>query len=153
MKTTFTLVFDGKKYQISPYSAWAEGQMIGKYGEKITNMFLAENNELILSEVVYLLADEALKTDYPTLETFQKCIVTPDEKQAVVTMAFKTIFPAIRTEKTAEELEEEGFIKKKLQKKSPLRNIWSTLALRLTRPLAGLMNIFGRLRGQKSTAK
>lgn len=150
MKPNFIILeFENKKYNIDPYSVWAEKQLVDKYGDKLSEMFLAPQNEIILSEVIYICAEDALRRDYPTLDIFQRRLISPAEKYAVVNCAWAIVAPAIAVVKTAEEIEEEKLIKKKETFRSHFRNFWKTLVTGLTKHLGGRMNISTDSRARK----
>lgn len=150
MKQNLTVLeFESKKYNIDPYSVWAEKQLVEKYGDKLSEMFLAPQNEIILSEVVYICAEDALRRDYPTLDIFQKRLISPAEKYAVVYCAWAIVAPAIAVVKTAEEIEEEKLIKKKQAFRSRLGSFWKMLVTGLTKPLAGRMTTSTGSRARK----
>ena len=130
------MVYQGKTYKVDKYSVWAEEQMLNKYGDKLTEKFLAPQNEIILSEVIYLLSEE-LKADFPTLESFKKSIITIDDKYAVVTTAWAVITPAITIKRTDEEIEEEALNKKKIIKKWNFGNFLKSLFSGLIKLSAG----------------
>jgi hypothetical protein len=124
-------------YKIGKYGIWAEKQMIDKYGDKLTEKLLAPQNEIILSEIIYLLGDDALKKEFPTLDDFQKSAVTIDDKFTIVTTAWSLITPAITTKKTDKEVEEENFNKKKAPKKWSFGSFVKSLFTNLTKPSVG----------------
>jgi hypothetical protein len=128
-------------YKIAKYSIWAEKQMIDKYGDKLLEMLIAPQNEIILSEIIYLLGDEELKKNFPTLDDFQKSAITIDDKFAIVSTAWQLINPALTMRQTDEEREEEGLNKKKAQRKWSFGNIWKLLFSGSIKPSAGKTNI------------
>jgi hypothetical protein len=136
-------------YKIAKYSIWAEKQLIDKYGDRLTEMLLAPQNEIILSEIIYLLGDDELKKAFPTLDDFQKSAVTIDDKFAIVTTAWSLITPAITTKKTDKEVEEENLNKKKVPKKWSFGSFVRSLFTSSIKPSAGKTSTSTPSRGAK----
>lgn len=130
--------FKGKSYKVKKYSTWAEEQLINKYGEeKLMALFLSPHPDIIMSEVVHLLADDTFKADYPALDDLKKSMQDLQDKFDIVSTAWKLIQPALSVHKTPEEIEETNLNKKKLPKKWSIGNFWNYLFTRSEKHTAG----------------